>query len=299
MTKESTITGQVLYEGSFLLYAETQIFAHVSVDFGQSRNQRTLCLGEPIITMSQSCHPTLLLPDPYYYHRCPSSLGGERLVFTLLTTTGSLHVQHLLQHSVAMMPIDQLAMSSYMQPSGSVREDCGPQDGPSWSIDFAYSLSKSQPLLAASSRSAPTWRIFGIELLFREGERPGKGAVRSRTNVPYLRMSTGGILEESDLFQKVLTGLLHVDGARSIGEWRNMPGISDHEQRVNLRVSRLVDCPPEGVVPPSRRASLKSSQIATKSFDPASAMPSNVHISADVIGQSIKVRRPSFGRWVC
>jgi len=91
-------------------------------------------------------------------------------------------------------------------------------------------------------------------------------------------MSTGGILEESDLFQKVLTGLLHVDGARSIGEWRNMPGISDHEQRVNLRVSRLVDC---------------------KSFDPASAMPSNVHISADVIGQSIKVRRPSFGRWVC
>ena len=229
--------------------------------------------------MSQSCHPTLLLPDPYYYHRCPSSLGGERLVFTLLTTTGSLHVQHLLQHSVAMMSIDQLAMSSYMQPSGSVREDCGPRDGPSWSIDFAYSLSKSQPLLAASSRSPPTWRIFGI--------------------VPYLRMSTGGILEESDLFQKVLTGLLHVDGARSIGEWRNMPGISDHEQRVNLRVSRLVDCPPEGVVPPSRRASLKSSQIATKSFDPASAMPSNVHISADVIGQSIKVRRPSFGRWVC
>lgn len=220
--------------------------------------------------MSQSCHPTLLLPDPYYYHRCPSSLGGERLVFTLLTTTGSLHVQHLLQHSVAMMPIDKLAMSSYMQPSGSVREDCGPQDGPSWSIDFAYSLSKSQPLLAASSR---------------EGERPGKGAVRSRMNVPYLRMSTGGILEESDLFQKVLTGLLHVDGARSIGEWRNMPGISDHEQ--------LVDCPPEGVVPPSRRASLKSSLIATKSFDPTSAMPSNV------IGQSIKVRRPSFGRWVC
>lgn len=187
---------------------------------------------------------------------------------------------------------ERTAVLLRMKTSGLVH-----QDGDYFAYDSRRSL---QSLTIACYDGAcinrqALGRHSGNELNFRQIKRLEKAAVGSCSDVgihlPLSRPSTRGIpwhLQESNLFRRIMIGLLYVDGARSPVEWRIVPGITSLEQSVEVHEPRLVEyspCTPMEVITQLGRATIEIPQCVTESFDHASAVPLTVHKSAAVVGQ--------------